>query len=1168
MLPLSRLLSFVLILLSHCLLRIDSLVGVIAPRTGRFPLSPSRQYQHERFWNRPWFHQNDRSPIAATSSSSAGSTRPPMPTTNTNPDKNEVVVVYQKVVRVTHWPDDTYFLGDLIEYLQDVFVLPERLPMVYARDPIAYSSNKGRSGEETAAAVVQWNSPLSPNKVATALHVQVVAIFTQTTGSNDTGTSINNSVGDTEVSMAMVVVEKSRTSTARASIPQMMQNLFADSEKRILKALDRGLDEFMASETLKTSKQRRAVSNQEGQDAILAEVLDDVANVRGSTTKQPIAHFVDAEFDQEVNNATISPSLRFQSQSIPLDVTKSSRDDMDKNSTSNNNQRQRDAAWRSMMTRAYPESTITSATKTSNPFNDDSASSNIASGGLDFAIQAAKLAQAKMRQKQQSPATNDFAILAAKEAAQKRPKNTSNVNMKGPKRTNTGGHNTMENSTVIDASALRPPMLDSMRGRAIMATISTPGDFFKAESKTNVTATATTENSETAIKKTEAASNISMAVNLTDEYGLLDVRATSKRINLNVRKNESIPNINVDVQARVDGYDNGIIRDAQDALDEMVEGSEDLSPEELLAEVMKFGNKQDREKTAGDGFVSGAFEKAKEILREQKATRDERHKRYADELPTSEKTTLNSMDTRVTSFKTLTPEEELRRMFEAGERIAESRMSSVTSNTFDSVSKASNEEIEAVINSDKTVSRYGRILDEELAELEVRINKSPGEDLDGPFKNPMFDIFSGPEVYDQNVNPLTAVNWPGALPGTKDVTLPQELEEAVKQAQFAVEVLMNMREERSLDGETVFVVGKRELSKQQVSNLHAVVEEAVEIGLIDDPVQIQEEASRLQILLDELSQQPVERMREIAAEYKDLLLSDHFVSLVKQRLSKMADRDLEALRRDDNTLESSHARERESLGRVVAYAQLLLKEVRALGAELESQQLEVIRSICKVAMDPSHQTEEQTALALSDAVQDMRPLFDEAFIAYLKYAIAEEEGRLARAGILDDPDHNRWLFVLKIVQQGVYAEISKGVNRYLEHIWYVLRMETSSERRMLLQKLIDAMPTLDVRPFVQVVENIVGALGDSVKGEFDGVMPLGEMTNKLLQLRRDMKEMLPPERIAEKSRDADEWAAARKKRLLEQRNLTRKRLQAAQATEHLDNEIEAIGRRSEAERFD
>jgi hypothetical protein len=163
---------------------------------------------------------------------------------------------------------------------------------------------------------------------------------------------------------------------------------------------------------------------------------------------------------------------------------------------------------------------------------------------------------------------------------------------------------------------------------------------------------------------------------------------------------------------------------------------------------------------------------------------------------------------------------------------------------------------------------------------------------------------------------------------------------------------------------------------------------------------------------------------------------------------------------DPTEAEAQFTRERDVLGKLVRYSQLLLKEVQALGAELETQQLEVIRSICNVAMNPDHKTEEETAEALSDAVRDMKPLLDESFVAYLKYAIAEEEGRLARGGLLDDPEHNRWLFVLQIVQEGVYAELGVGVQRYIDHISYVLRMETKKERKQLLAEIIDVMPSL------------------------------------------------------------------------------------------------------------
>ena len=70
------------------------------------------------------------------------------------------------------------------------------------------------------------------------------------------------------------------------------------------------------------------------------------------------------------------------------------------------------------------------------------------------------------------------------------------------------------------------------------------------------------------------------------------------------------------------------------------------------------------------------------------------------------------------------------------------------------------------------------------------------------------------------------------------------------------------------------------------------------------------------------------------------------------------------------------------------------------------------------------------------------------------------------------------------------------------------------------------MPTMDVRSFVKVVNNIESSLGTSARGDFTDSVILGELTNQLLQLWRDVDEFLPPERINEISKCADAWAAA------------------------------------------
>lgn len=604
------------------------------------------------------------------------------------------------------------------------------------------------------------------------------------------------------------------------------------------------------------------------------------------------------------------------------------------------------------------------------------------------------------------------------------------------------------------------------------------------------------------------------------------------------------------------------LKEATDMMQVEKEGEEGLSPEELLRQVLNFGEEKENEVKPGFGFVEGAFGKAKELLKSgdnngysSANIADRTRREFADDE------------------RKRAEEEELKRIFAIGQSVADSRMAQTDSAASSLVRPLITEDdINELIEADDTVPRNARVLDDEFAELEVRMSRSPVEEVDGPTRNKLFDVFSGPEVYNPNVDPETAVNWPGAKEGTRtDVKLATDLSTALKQARFAAAVLSHMREEcgEANSDEVRYFIGSKELPVERVNLLRSCVNESVKAGIIEDPEIIMMERARLQMLIDELISQPEERLEEISMNYKDLLLSDNLVYLMRERARDMAQRDLDA-RRDgvEDSLSERHAGERAIMMNLARIAQSLVKEAQALGAELEVSMLEIIRSICEVAMDPSHKNEEDTAVALTDAVRDMRPLLDDAFVAYLKYAIAEEEGKLARAGVVDDPDHNRWLFVLKIVQEGVYTELSKGVKRYIDHIWYVLRMKSKPERKELLKKLIDVMPTMDVRPFVRVVNNIVSSLGTTVKGDFSDGVILGEMTNQLLQLQRDVSELLPPERIKELSKDADAWAAAQRQKLLERRSLTRQRLEAARITGDIDPDKVIIKPGAEAERFD
>lgn len=591
----------------------------------------------------------------------------------------------------------------------------------------------------------------------------------------------------------------------------------------------------------------------------------------------------------------------------------------------------------------------------------------------------------------------------------------------------------------------------------------------------------------------------------------------------------------------------------------------DVSPEELLQNVLDFGQESDKKEQVGYGFATGAFEKAKELLRQptmMKATKNtapspaqEVQERADGNIADFMKIPEPEINMEKQENGVLDEQEELRRIFAAGERVAEGRIV----NTFDvanqnentlaesNTGKLTDKDIDDLIASDQTI-KDAKSVDEELAELEIRIARNPGE---GAPAGEVFDIFNPPPKSSSlmdDEDPTMAVNYPGALPGTKNVNnLPKELKEAVQYAKFAADTLSKITQDEYDDDK--FYLGTKEIPKKQVFMLEKCVDEAVQAGFLDiHPLDEMAERARLTMLIDELAQQPDEdRFDDIVEGYKDLLLSDRFIKLIKERLTRMANR--EKVRRENGVEEGSiddqkDVVEREHLSKLTRVAMLLLKETRAMGAELEASQLQIIRSICQVAMDPKHTTEEEAAVALTDTVRNMRPLLDDSFVAYLKYAIAEEEGRLARRGQLEDLEYNSWLFVLKIVQEGVYAELGKEVSRYIDHIGYVLRMKTNRERKSLLINLVDVMPSMDVRPFVKVVDNIVASLGASANGDFADAAVLGGMTKEILQLSSDLKEILPPERIDRMAKDADEWTAKQRRLIKEKRDETRKRLSA------------------------
>lgn len=1064
------------------------------------------------------------------------------------PDYN---VVYQKVLRAPRSSSSHTFLLDLISFLQSVYHVPNDLPVPYKVTVPDEEGDEFISPGNRAVLII--DSPLSSSPFAACLEVEVIGIFPD-----------NSDVQTTCPTMAMVALKKRKdpnNRNGRVGSNGAVQGLFDAAESQIVKSFDRAMQDFeegrvfipptvssddeifenyidddedgvdasMKRIAYKNSIEAASASSERksnGREVPIAIERDGLGNIIIDSTASPVASPVKNN-QNKVKEANISQPIDRTAKAIGQSPVENG---LISASTQYEQQLEVSEDYAITMARQQAKALMTSV-KVGSTTSSMQGTVAITGGESDFAILAAKRVASRLQNN--TPAEkHDVSNIVEETSARDASPNSSNVQK--------GKMQDLSN----DASFLElREIANQSKKTSWKRTISKTKSRDASSSLESVDATRTKiNNARPNSDPDEAAMLLTADRTVGSNRRSASFDKTDDEIRTDVM---NIAQTNERVQQQ--------LKEATAMMQVEKEGEEGLSPEELLRQVLKFGDEKENEVKPGFGFVEGAFGKAKELLsngNEYDSVKDGRGRGFADDE------------------RKRAEEEKLKRIFAVGQSVAESRMVLQTDSAPSMMlakPTITDDDINELIDADDTVPRNARVLDDELAELEVRMSRSPQEG-----SNKLFDVFSGPEVYNPNVDPENAVNWPGAKEGTRtDVKLATDLSTALKQARFASAVLAQMREESGEDDEVRYFIGSKELPIERVDLLRKCVDEGVKAGLIEDPEILMIERGRLQMVIDEMISQPEERLEEIAMNYKDLLLSDNLVDLMRERVRAMAQRDLDARREgNEDAVAERHASERAIMMNLARIAQLLVKEAQALGAELEVSMLEIIRSICEVAMDPSHKTEEDTATALTDAVRDMRPLLDDAFVAYLKYAIAEEEGKLARAGVVDDPDHNRWLFVLKIVQEGVYVELSQGVKRYVDHIWYVLRMKSKSERKELLTKLIDVMPTMDIRPFVRVVNNIVSSLGTTVRGDFtDGVI-LGEMTNQLLQLQRDVGELLPPERINELSKDADAWAAAQRQKLLERRNLTRQRLEAARITGDIDPDKVIIQPGAEAERFD
>ena len=533
-------------------------------------------------------------------------------------------VIYQKIIRPSPSLPDILFLGYLVEYLESRFKLPDRLPMIYKSHPCIEGSH----------CILAWDSPLSPASEATRMEVEVIGIYT-----DDKSESMKQ--GRSVPNMAMVVVQKSKS---QAVIPPMMQNLFADSEKRILKALDRGLEDFIAGKIKFDDDKRKHTDVPPNvktlKEAMEAELLDEI----------PFHPQKDAR-DAVMDTLAIAEDTTTESDAVAY--KSSSRSPITSVA--------RDAAMATMNVKAEKAGSPTPPVEVE-----------------DFAVKAARAAMQKLK----SQPNEDFAVAAAKKIAasrqskqKKQPKQERKIDDDEEEEKNND-----DDDDEMQASPLQMKgdfKVDDYMGsaRAFRTTVFRPTD--RVRKGTKKTGNPTQEKTDKSLKMKEAPEisleNATVGHSAPSQVAKREIDKRSKAV-LDSAKNRKI-NLKIVDQEKEDitaeeaispskenltnettsefgtgdkntamknmpsreQLEKDIVKAAQEVMSELASEGKDMTPEELLQDVLKFDEEEAQKSAPGSGFVSGAFEKAKELLQERRQKRDARLKEKAEkESATSE----------------------------------------------------------------------------------------------------------------------------------------------------------------------------------------------------------------------------------------------------------------------------------------------------------------------------------------------------------------------------------------------------------------------------------------------------------------------------------------------------------------------------------------------------
>lgn len=273
-----------------------------------------------------------------------------------------------------------------------------------------------------------------------------------------------------------------------------------------------------------------------------------------------------------------------------------------------------------------------------------------------------------------------------------------------------------------------------------------------------------------------------------------------------------------------------------------------------------------------------------------------------------------------------------------------------------------------------------------------------------------------------------------------------------------------------------------------------------------DPLSVDSDTAKLDFLLMELERLPAEMHEQVLEGYRDLLLSDNVLFL---------------LRRASSDADPSVPEGRRGLLRQLVEKSLSLQlQLAALLKSESLKHLQTIEDVCEVAVNF-----QQDELKFLERMEYLKPRFDTNLLSFLTHAIQEESSRIRR----QQEQSSEWLQVLQIVQQGVLAEFAARYDQLLEPLLLMLRFEDPDIRTDLLRRFVRITPSMELPYLRELGLNLVARthaemhargrvaqVGQEASGVADVLLEPG-MRERLLQLESDLELYLSEEEVARRT---------------------------------------------------